>query len=393
MTFLKKNFFLSFINNLVIDHPTPSNISYLWNFGSLAGVSLVLQILTGLFLAMHYIPNIDLAFLSIEHIVRDVNYGWLLRYLHANGASFFFIIVYTHIFRAIYYGSFFGVQTQTWLIGVTIYLAMMASAFLGYVLPWGQMSLWGATVITNFFSVVPFVGVDVVTWLWGGFSVNSATLNRFFSLHFFFPFLIVALMILHLLALHASNHSNPLGTQVSNAYGNDNVENVSFFPFFILKDLFGILVFLLVLLYFAMFLPNFLGHPDNYIPANSLSTPAHIVPEWYFLPFYAILRSIPNKILGVIFMFLSILTLYFLPFFGSNLTKSAIFRPIFKKSFWFFVVNSLILGWLGGNPVEFPFYQLGQFCTIFYFSFFYFFLPVLSYFERLYIFDDEKTSC
>lgn len=381
MPFLKKNFILSFINGLVVDHPTPANISYFWNFGSLAALCLVIQIVSGVFLGMHYVPHIDYAFLSVEHIMRDVNFGWFLRYAHANGASFFFIAVYVHIFRAIYYGSYLGSNQLTWFLGVTIYFVMMATAFLGYVLPWGQMSLWGATVITNFFSVIAFVGVDVVSWLWGGYSVNYATLNRFYSLHFFLPFIIVALFFLHLVALHEGGHNNPLGVKRSSVYS-DSIEDVSFYPYFIVKDLLGVLVFLIIFFIVVVYYPNFMGHPDNYILANPLSTPPHIVPEWYFLPFYAVLRSIPNKALGVIFMFLSIFTLYFLPFLTKASFTSSAFRPIFRLCFWFFTLDCFILGWIGGNPVEPPFYVIGQVSTFFYFFFFYFAVPFLSLFEN-----------
>jgi len=334
MSFLKKNVFLAYVNGLVIDHPTPSNISYLWNFGSLAAASLIFQIATGIFLAMHYIPHTDFAFSSIVHIMSDVPYGWLIRYLHANGASFFFIVVYVHIFRGIYYASFVGPNIDTWFIGVSIYVVMMATAFFGYVLPWGQMSLWGATVITNFFSVVPYLGQDLVTWLWGGYSVNSVTLTRFYSFHYFLPFLIIALLILHLSTLHENGHNNPLGLMTSNS-ATDHVANVSFYPYFIVKDAFGVVLMVLLLLFFVCYQPNLLGHPDNYIPANTLSTPSHIVPEWYFLPFYAILRSIPNKVLGVTIMFFAIVSLYILPFIARALTPSASFRPLYRLFFFF----------------------------------------------------------
>jgi quinol-cytochrome oxidoreductase complex cytochrome b subunit len=386
MSLLKKNVFLAFINGLIIDHPTPSNISYLWNFGSLAALALVIQIISGIFLAMHYVPSIDYAFFSVEHIMRDINFGWFMRYLHANGAAFFFFFIYFHIFRGIYYNSFKGENKETWLIGVTIYFLMMASAFLGYVLPWGQMSLWAATVITNFFSIILFIGNDVVTWLWGGYSVNYATLNRFFSLHFFIPFLIVALVFLHLIALHEAGHTNPLGinsTSLFNRTSNfDGIENISFFPYFIVKDLFGIVCAFIFLLFFVIYLPNYFGHSDNYIQANPLLTPPHIVPEWYFLPFYTILRSIPNKAFGVCLMFLSIMSLYFLPLLSFSTKSSLFFQPLFRIIFWFFVVNCFILGWIGGNPVEYPYYSIGQFATFSFFSFFFFFVPLITYIEK-----------
>jgi ubiquinol-cytochrome c reductase cytochrome b subunit len=390
VSLFKKNIFLTLINGLVIDHPTPVNISYLWNFGSLAGLMLVVQIISGIFLAMHYVPHIDYAFLSVEHIMRDVNYGWLVRYIHANGASFFFIAVYVHIFRAVYYGSFSGKNSETWVIGVTIYLTMMATAFFGYVLPWGQMSLWGATVITNFFSVLAFFGFDVVMWLWGGYSVNYATLNRFFSLHFFLPFIIVSLMLLYLTSLHNAGHANPLGVAATEK-SSDNVEKVSFFPYFIVKDALGFFLFFFLFIYLTVYSPNLLGHPDNYILANPLSTPPHIVPEWYFLPFYAILRSIPNKVMGVFGMFLSILTLYFLMYLAPINVSSSAFKPIYRVLFWFLVVNCFILGWIGGNAVEFPYYFIGQVATTSYFFFFYCALPAISFLDSIFFsFKDVK---
>lgn len=381
MRFFKKNFFLAFINDLIVDHPSPSNISYLWNFGSLAGISLIIQIITGLFLGMHYVPNIDLAFISVEHIMREVNGGWLFRYLHANGASFFFIFVYIHMFRGLYYGAYLGKNKETWAIGVTLYIFMMATAFLGYVLPWGQMSLWGATVITNFFSIISFVGFDIVTWLWGGFSVNYATLNRFYSLHFFLPFVLVALMFLHLIALHNSSHTNPLGLQSLSKF--DTGVNVSFYPYFIIKDLIGLLLAFFFIFFVVFYYPNALGHVDNYTLANPLSTPAHIVPEWYFLPFYAILRSIPNKALGVITMFAAILILYFVPNLHRGNVSSSSFRPYYRRVFIAFIINCMILGWIGGNPVEYPFYFIGQLTTVLYFAFLIIGIPFLTEIENI----------
>jgi len=376
----KQNIFINFINGLVIDHPTPSNISYLWNFGSLAGLLLLTQIISGIFLAMHYIPHVDFAFISVEHIVRDVNFGWFIKYLHANSASFFFIIVYIHIFRAVYYGLFSNPNEEVWYLGVTIYIVMMLTAFLGYVLPWGQMSLWGATVITNFFSVLPFIGFDAVSWLWGGYSVNYATLNRFFSLHFFLPFVLIVFVFMHLISLHAVGHGNPLGISLF-TLGGDFIESVSFFPYFIIKDLVGIILMFIILVWVILFYPNLLSHPDNYIEANALATPAHIVPEWYFLPFYAILRSISNKFVGVIVMLLSIITLYFFPLMFRVAIISSTFRPLYKRCFWFFVVNACLLGWVGGNPVEFPFYEIGRCTTILYFMFIYSFFPCIASLE------------
>jgi ubiquinol-cytochrome c reductase cytochrome b subunit len=396
MFFFKKNFLIYFVDGLLVNHPTPSNISYFWNFGSLSAIALFIQIITGIVLAMNYVPNIDYAFISVERIMRDVNYGWLIRYTHSNCASFFFITVYIHIFRGIYYGSFLNKNQPTWMIGVTIYILMMATAFFGYVLPWGQMSLWGATVITNFFSVIFYIGDDVVSWLWGGFSVNNATLNRFFSLHFFLPFIILALVLIHLMYLHDSGHSNPLGVKqfqfnVNIKENYDTIENVSFFPYFIYNDFFGVSVFFLLLFIFIIYSPDFFGHPDNYILANPISTPPHIVPEWYFLPFYAILRSIPNKILGVMLMFLSILSFYFLPIIIKTKISSSSFRLIFSVFFWLFVVNSCILGWIGSNPIEYPFYEIGQLSTMLFFIILYICLPVITFIENLYISDSTQN--
>lgn len=382
MRLFKRNTFLVFINDLVIDHPTPMNISYLWNFGSLAGVSLIIQIISGLILAMHYVPSIDLAFISVDHIMRDVNGGWLVRYLHSNCASFFFIVVYIHMFRGLYYSAYKGKNKETWMIGVTLYITMMATAFLGYVLPWGQMSLWGATVITNFFSIITFIGLDVVTWLWGGFSVNYATLNRFYALHFFLPFILLSLMLLHLIALHNSQHTNPIGLNIVSKL--DSMSNISFYPYFIVKDSVGILIFLLFLFVVIFYYPNLLGHSDNYILANPLSTPAHIVPEWYFLPFYAILRSIPNKAFGVIVMFAAIIILYLVPYIHTSTISSGVFRYYYRILFWFFFINCVILGWIGGNPVEFPFYFIGQLATFLYFCILVILVPLINFIEHFY---------
>ena len=302
-----KDSILGFINSHIVDYPTPINLNYFWSFGSTAGICLVIQILTGVFLAMHYTPHVDLAFYSIEHIMRDVNNWWLIRYLHANGASMFFIVVYSHIFRGLYYGSFINPRGWLWASGVIIFLLMMATAFMGYVLPWGQMSFWGATVITNLFSAIPIVGASIVEWLWGGFSVSNATLNRFFSLHYLLPFLIAGLTIVHLSLLHKAGSNNPLGI-------NKNIEAISFYPYFYVKDLLAFFLLLIMFSFFVFYYPNVLGHSDNYIEANALVTPAHIIPEWYFLPFYAILRSIPDKLGGVVAMVLAILILLFLPF-------------------------------------------------------------------------------
>ena len=335
---------LSFLDSHIINYPTPVNLSYMWSFGASAGICLVIQIVTGIFLAMHYTPHIDLAFNSVEHIMRDVNNGWLIRYLHANGASMFFIVVYAHIFRGLYYGSYIYPRGKLWCSGVIIFLLMMATAFMGYVLPWGQMSFWGATVITNLFSAIPFVGGSIVEWLWGGYSVDNATLNRFFSLHYLMPFLIAGLTIAHLSLLHTAGSNNPLGI-------NTNVDSISFYPYFYVKDLFSILILIGVFSFFVFFYPNALGHADNYIPANPLVTPPHIVPEWYFLPFYAILRSIPDKLGGVAAMIGAILILLLLPLINTSEIRSTKFRPIFGFFYWFLVSDFLLLGWIGQQPV------------------------------------------
>ena len=370
----------------LVDYPTPKNLNYWWNFGSLAGIVLVIMIATGVFLAMQYTPHVDHAFESVERIMRDVNYGWLMRYLHSNGASMFFIVVYIHMFRGLYYGSYKAPREVLWIIGVFILLAMMATAFMGYVLPWGQMSFWGATVITNLFSAIPLVGESIVTWLWGGFSVDNATLNRFFSLHYLMPFVIFALVFLHLVALHTSKSNNPLGIDVKGPQ-----DTIPFTPYYTVKDMFGLVVFMIVYLGFVFFAPNFFGEPDNYIKANPMVTPPHIVPEWYFLPFYAILRAItfelfwgllPAKLLGVIAMFGSILVLLFLPWLDRSPVRSARFRPIYKQFFWIFVIDCFVLGYVGANPPEGYFVILGQVATAYYFAHFLIIIPLLSYLER-----------
>jgi ubiquinol-cytochrome c reductase cytochrome b subunit len=371
-----KNSLLSIANNHIIDYPTATNISYLYGFGSLAGLMLVVQILTGIFLAMHYTAHIDLAFSSVEHIMRDVNNGWLIRYAHANGASFFFLVVYIHIARGLYYGSYMTPREHLWASGVVIFILMMATAFIGYVLPWGQMSFWGATVITNLFSAIPLIGDSIVQWLWGGFSVDNATLNRFFSLHYLMPFAIAGLTIVHLTLLHKDGSNNPIGVDSA-------IDRIPFYPYFYVKDLFSFLVFLLVFSTFVFFYPNEMGHPDNYIPANPMVTPPHIVPEWYFLPFYAILRSIPDKLGGVIAMGGALVILLFLPFIHQSEIRSAAFRPLYRKGFWFFAVNFLILGWIGQNVVETPFIEIGQISTFIYFFFLLVFIPGLSILEKL----------
>lgn len=374
MRLIKTHPILKHVNGMVGNYPAPATITYWWSFGALLAVCLGVQIVTGILLAMHYAPNVDLAFMSVEHIMRDVNYGWLLRYLHANGASMFFIMVYLHMFRGLYYGSYLYPRELLWNIGVFIFLAMMATGFMGYVLPWGQMSFWGATVITNLFSAFPIIGEHIVYWLWGGFSVDNATLNRFFSFHYLLPFIIAALAGLHVAVLHIHGSNNPLGIRSLNDY-------LQFHPYFTVKDIFVFVVFALFFSIFVFFYPNMLGHPDNYIQANPMVTPAHIVPEWYFLPFYAILRSIPDKLGGVLAMFSAILVLLFLPLLNRSKIRSAWFRPTFKPWFWLFVVDCIVLGWIGGNVVETPFVQIGQIATFFYFFFFLVLLPYLSYQE------------
>ena len=370
-----KDYMLSFVDSHIIDYPTPINFNYMWSFGSTAGICLVIQIITGIFLAMHYTPHVDLAFSSVEHIMRDVNNGWLIRYLHANGASMFFIVTYCHIFRGLYYGSYMHPRGLLWATGVIIFLLMMATAFMGYVLPWGQMSFWGATVITNLFSAVPFVGGAIVEWLWGGFSVDNATLNRFFSLHYLMPFVIAGLVIVHLSLLHANGSNNPLGI-------NKNVDTVSFYPYFYVKDLLAFFILLAFFSFFVFYYPNALGHSDNYIPANPLVTPAHIVPEWYFLPFYAILRSIPDKLGGVIAMVAAILILLLLPIINTSEIRSSKFRPIFGIGYWFLVSDFLLLGWIGQKPVETPYIEIGMGLTFFYFAFLLVLLPLIGLIEK-----------
>jgi len=376
MRILKSNSILKLVNSYVIDSPTPSNISYLWNFGSLLGFCLVIQIVTGVTLGMHYTPNVLEAFDSVEHIMRDVNNGWLLRYLHSNTASAFFFLVYLHIGRGIYYGSYKAPRTLVWIIGTVIFILMMATAFLGYVLPYGQMSLWGATVITNLMSAIPWVGQDIVEFIWGGFSVNNATLNRFFALHFVLPFVLAALALMHLIVLHDSAGSgNPLGVSA-------NYDRLPFAPYFLFKDLITIFIFIIVLSVFVFFMPNMLGDSENYVMANPMQTPPAIVPEWYLLPFYAILRSIPNKLLGVIAMFSAILALLSLPFTDLSKLRGIQFRPLSKIAFFIFIANFLILMQLGAKHVESPFIEFGQVSTALYFSHFIIIVPFVTLLEN-----------
>ena len=366
-------------------YPVPRNLNYFWNFGFLAGICLVLQIVTGVVLAMHYAPDQQIAFDSTEHIMRDVNWGWLMRYMHANGASAFFVVIYVHIFRGFYFSSYKAPREMIWLLGVTIFLLMMATGFMGYVLPWGQMSFWGAKVITGLFSAIPLVGEPLQQWLLGGFAPGNATLNRFFSLHFLLPFVILGVVILHVWALHIPGSSNPTGVEVKT-----ESDTVPFHPYYTAKDGWGVAAFLL--LYFAavFFAPNALGHPDNYIPANPMSTPAHIVPEWYYWPFYAILRAftqdfffVPAKLMGVLAMFSAILLWFFLPWLDKSPVRSGTYRPLFKKFFWFGLIPCiLVLGYCGGAPAEEPFVILSQIASIYYFMHFLVILPIVSSIER-----------
>ena len=368
---------LSYTQHHMMDYPAPRNLNYAWNFGSLAGLALVIQIVTGIVLAMHYTPHTEMAFDSVERIMRDVNYGWLIRYIHSNGASFFFIVVYLHVFRGLYYGSYKAPREVLWWIGLVILLCMMGTAFMGYVLPWGQMSFWGATVITNLFSAIPVIGTPIVEWLWGGFSVDNPTLNRFYALHYLLPFVIVGLVVLHLWALHHKKSNNPLGIDYKGPQ-----DFIPFHPYYTIKDAFGVGVFLIVFALFLFYAPNYMGHPDNYIPADPLKTPAHIVPEWYFLPFYAILRAIPDKLGGVIAMGLSIGILFLLPWLDTSRVRSATFRPVFKWFYLLMIVDVAILGYVGSQPAEGDWIIIGQLATAYYFIHFLVLLPLIGWFER-----------
>jgi ubiquinol-cytochrome c reductase cytochrome b/c1 subunit len=384
----------SFIDDSVgSGYPTPKNLNYWWNFGSLAGIILVVMIATGIVLAMHYTAHVDHAFNSVERVMRDVNYGWLIRYIHMNGASMFFIVVYIHMFRGMYYGSYKAPRELLWMIGVFILLAMMATAFMGYVLPWGQMSFWGATVITNLFSAIPLVGDSIVTLLWGGFSVDNPTLNRFFSLHYLLPFVLVGLVVVHLWALHEHKSNNPLGVDIK---GEQDL--IPFHPYFTIKDLYGMAAFMVFFMFFVFFAPNFFGEPDNYIPADPLVTPAHIVPEWYFLPYYAILRAFTGdfivyqvislggvlmtaKLAGVIAMFASILLFLFLPWLDGSSVRSSKFRPLNAMFFWIFFIDCLVLGVVGGKPAEGVWVPIGQITTTYYFAHLLLIVPIVSRLE------------
>jgi ubiquinol-cytochrome c reductase cytochrome b subunit len=359
-----------------VDFPTPRNLNYMWIFGGILTFCLAVQIVTGIVLAMHYVPSAEVAFDSVERIRRDVNYGWLIRSIHAVGASMFFFAVYVHIFRGMYYGSYKAPREVLWIIGVLIYLVMMATAFLGYTLPWGQMSFWGATVITNFFSAIPWVGNTVVTWLWGGYSVTGATLNRFYSLHYLLPFVIAGLVILHIWALHVAGQNNPTGVEIKT-----KSDAVPMSPYAVMKDLFGLSVFALLFAWFVFYAPDYLGHADNYVPANPLVTPPHIVPEWYFLPFYAILRAVPSKLGGVVLMFASIAILAFLPWLDTSRVRSTRYRPTYRWFFWLFVFTCLALGYLGAKPAEGVYVFWARVFTIYYFAHFLLVMPIIGLIE------------
>ena len=379
MKYLNNILFVNFISkalySYLIKYPTPMNINYLWNFGFMSAIFLVIQIISGLFLTFFFTPHVDLAFFSVEHIMRDVNYGWLIRYIHANGASFFFFLVYVHILKGIYYGSYYFPRTLVWFTGCIIYILMMGTAFLGYVLPWGQMSYWAATVITNFVTVIPVVGKDIVYWVRGGYSINNATLNRFFSLHYLLPFVIAVLSAYHIYQLHKSGSSNELGIR------SHYLNKISFYPYFLVKDFFGLFIVLFLFSIFVFFFPEAFNHSDNYIKANPLVTPAHIVPEWYFLPLYGILRSILNKTYGIIIMFVSLLVLFLLPFIDKSLIKNKTFKPFNRTLFWFFGFNFLFLGYLGSQTPVFPYIELGLICAHFHLLYFFLLIPLSVFFE------------
>ncbi|MEE9210654.1 MAG: cytochrome b N-terminal domain-containing protein [Kiloniellales bacterium] len=372
------------MNEELNEYPTPRNLNYWWNFGSLAGIVLVIMIVTGIMLAMQYTAHVDYAFDSVERIMRDVNYGWLLRYMHMNGGSFFFVVVYIHLFRGLYYGSYKEPRELLWILGVVLIILMMAAAFMGYVLPWGQLSYWAAKVITNLFTAIPLIGEDIVTWLWGGYTVGNPTLNRFYALHYLLPFVIVGVVILHLWALHRFGSNNPLGIDAKGPQ-----DKIPFHPYYTAKDAFGLGVFLVLFAAVLFFAPNMLGETINYVEADPLVTPAHIVPEWYFLPYYAILRSItfdiwfvPAKLIGVVFMFGSIMILFLMPWLDRSPVRSARFRPIYKQFFWVLVIDCAVLTWVGGNPPEPPYLYVGQAATAYYFFHFLILIPLLSKFER-----------
>jgi ubiquinol-cytochrome c reductase cytochrome b subunit len=367
---------VAFAKDHALDFPTPKNLNYWYTFGGILSIMLGVQIITGIVLVMHYTAHVDMAFNSVEHIMRDVNYGWLIRYLHSNGASMFFIACYIHMFRGMYYGSYKAPREVLWMIGVIIYLIMMATAFMGYVLPWGQMSFWGAKVITNLFSAIPFFGDTITTWLWGGYSVDNPTLNRFFSLHYLLPFVLAGVVVLHIWALHVTGNNNPTGISVKSSQ-----DTVPFHPYYTMKDGFAIVVFFILYALFVFFAPNYLGHAINYQQADQLVTPAHIVPEWYYLPFYAILRAIPDKLMGVVAMFGSILILFVLPWLDTSRVRSGSYRPIFKQFFWIFVLVCIGLGYLGSKPPEGWYVTASRILTAYYFIHFLVILPLIGLLE------------
>jgi quinol-cytochrome oxidoreductase complex cytochrome b subunit len=367
----------TFLQKHLVNYKVPRNLTFLWSTGFLAGIMLVIMIITGILLAMHYDPDPRNAFASVEHIMRDVNYGWLLRYIHMNGASFFFIVVYLHMFRGLYYGSYKNPRELLWILGVLIFLLMITTAFMGYVLPWGQMSYWAATVITNLFSAVPLVGDNVLHWVLGGPTVGAPTLHRFFVLHYLLPFIIVAIVLLHLTALHQFGSNNPLGIKVKRAQ-----DEIPFHPYYTIKDLLTVAIFFSIFAMVVFFMPNALGESDNYIPANPLSTPTHIVPEWYFLPFYAMLRSIPNKLGGVLILFSSVFILFFVPWLDKSPVRSAMFRPLYRKLFWLFVLDCIILGWAGARSPEGSYLIISRCATTYYFLHFLVIMPLLPRYEK-----------
>jgi quinol-cytochrome oxidoreductase complex cytochrome b subunit len=368
---------LGLMHSSFVVFPNPRNLNYWWTFGGILSFMLVAQIVTGVILVMHYTPQSDLAFASIEHIMRDVNYGWLIRYAHANGASMFFIALYIHMFRGFYYGSYKEPREVLWLLGFVIYFLTIATAFLGYVLPWGQMSFWGATVITSLFSAIPLVGDTITTWLWGGYAVDNATLNRFFSLHYLLPFMIAGVVVLHIWSLHVPGSNNPAGIEAKS-----DKDTLPFHPYFTIKDGFALVCFLVFYAWFVFYVPNYLGHADNYIEANPMQTPAHIVPEWYYLPFYAILRSIPSKLGGTIAMFAAVFVIAFVPWLDTSRVKSAAFRPLYKIFFWLFVICCILLGYMGSKPPEGGYVIAARLLTFYYFLHFLVILPVLGLVEQ-----------
>lgn len=373
---MNKNYLFALFDSHLIHYPSPLTLTYAWSFGSLAGICLVIQMLSGIFLAMHYTPDINLAFSSVEYIMRDVQNGWLIRYIHANGASMFFIVVYAHICRGLYYGSYMEPRELLWCSGVILLLLMMGTAFTGYVLPWGQMSFWGATVITSMVTAIPIAGQPIVEWLWGGFTVGNPTLKRFFSIHFTLPFIIAGVTLIHLILLHKDGSNNPIGSD-------SGIDDVPFYPYFAVKDIFALSCFLVFFGTFVFYFPNVLNHPDNYIPADPLQTPAHVVPEWYFLAFYAILRSIPHKAGGIVAMVGAILVLMLIPFTNKSYVRNTTYRPIFKFFFWLFIADYVILTWIGQKPVRNAFVFVGQVATFYYFFFFLVLLPVIGKIETI----------